>query len=306
MRDIGVRGGVYVGVGPDQNFTYIAKIRPKLAIIVDIRRDNLLQQLMYKALFERSRNRIEYLCLFFGKPVPRTKGWEEKSIKELVEYIDSTPSDSKLIDRTIGEIRRDVQRFGVPLLPADLETIERIHRAFYVSGLDIRYSSHYRPPRSIYPTYRDLLLERDLNGQMQNYFNSEEDFRFLKNMEEQDLIVPVIGDLAGTQSVKAVGQYIAGMKEKVSAFYVSNVEFYLARQVVFDKFIDNLKDLPIDNRSLIIRSYFNYYAPPHRQAVGDHFSTQLLQRIDDLLKQCAAGECDSYHDIVNRNSIELR
>ena len=28
--------GAYVGVGPDQNFTYIASLRPKMAFIVDI------------------------------------------------------------------------------------------------------------------------------------------------------------------------------------------------------------------------------------------------------------------------------
>ena len=124
-------------------------------------------------------------------------------------------------------------------------------------------------------------------------------------MEDQDLIVPVVGDLSGPQAMKAIGQYIAEIKENVSAFYVSNIEFYLQRQGTFDKFVENLKSLPIDKRSVIIRSYFNYYAPPHPQAEPNHFSTQLLQRIDDLIKQCAGGECDSYNDIVTKNSILL-
>src|SRR4030095_2382062 len=45
-------GGVYLGVGPEQNFTYISVLRPKIAFIVDIRRENMLEMLMYKALFE--------------------------------------------------------------------------------------------------------------------------------------------------------------------------------------------------------------------------------------------------------------
>src|SRR5262245_13142850 len=45
-------GGVYVGVGPEQNFTYVAALGPKLAFVVDIRRQNMLLHLMYKALFE--------------------------------------------------------------------------------------------------------------------------------------------------------------------------------------------------------------------------------------------------------------
>ncbi len=306
LQELGVAGGVYIGVGPDQSFSYIAKIRPKMAIMIDIRRDNLLQHLLYKALFGRARNRVEYLCLFFGKPIPKTKGWESRGIKDLVVYIEGAQSDPRLFEKTLTNVRQDVQKYGFPLSASDLETIGKIQRAFFSAGLEIRYSSYHRPPRSIYPTYRDLLLETDLAGQQQNYFAREDDFQFLKKLEDQDLIVPAVGDLSGPQAVKTIGQFITEQKEKVSAFYVSNVEFYLARQGTFDKFVENLKALPIDNRSLIIRSYFNYYAPSHPQAEQNHFSTQLLQRIEDLLKQCATGECDNYNDIVTKNSILLR
>ena len=305
LRELGVANGVYIGVGPDQNFTYISKIRPRMAIIIDIRRDNLLQHLLFKALFTRSRNRIEYLCNFFGKPFPKNKGWEQRPVKDLVDYIDGTPSDTKLFEKTLKNVKQDVQKFGFVLSQTDLDTIVKIYRAFFGAGLEIRYSSYHRPPRSIYPTYRDLLLERDLSGERQNYFNSEDDFQFLKRLEEQDMIVPVVGDLSGPQALKAIGQYVSEIKEHVSAFYVSNIEFYLQRQGTFDKFVENLKHLPIDNRSMMIRSYFNYYAPPHPQAEANHFSTQLLQRIEDLIKQCAGGECESYNDIVTKNSILL-
>jgi hypothetical protein len=192
------------------------------------------------------------------------------------------------------------------LSQSDLETIAKIQRAFFSAGLDIRYSSYHRPPRSIYPPYRDLLLETDLSGEQQNYFNSEDDFQFLKKLEEQDLIIPVVGDLSGPQAIKAIGQYISEIKEHVSAFYVSNVEFYLHRQGTYDRFVENVKMLPVDNRSVIIRSYFNYYAPAHPQAEPNHYSTQLMERIEDLIKQCANGECDSYNDVVTKNSILLK
>lgn len=306
LREMGVKGGIYIGVGPDQSYTYIAEIRPKMAIMIDIRRDCLLQHLLYKALFEKARNRVEYLSLFFGKPFPKGNNWEQKGIKELIDYIDNTPTDTKLGERTLSELKRDIQKFGFPLSDTDIRTIEQVYRAFLNAGLDIRYSSHHRPPRSIYPTYRELLLERDLEGQMQNYFNSEDKFQFIKKLHDQDMIVPVTGDLSGPQALKTVGKYIDEMKEKVSAFYVSNVEFYLLRQGSYEKFIENVKTLPIDNRSIMIRSYFNYYAPRHPQAEGDHFSTQLLQKISDLIKQCAEGDCESYMDIVTKNSIPLK
>src|SRR4030095_8517915 len=43
--------GVYLGVGPEQNFNYIAAIQPRMAFIIDIRRQNLIEHLLYKALF---------------------------------------------------------------------------------------------------------------------------------------------------------------------------------------------------------------------------------------------------------------
>src|SRR5262245_46835963 len=61
-------GGVYLGVAPEQNFTYIAALQPKISFIVDIRRQNMLELLMYKALFEMSPTRAEFLSNLFSRP----------------------------------------------------------------------------------------------------------------------------------------------------------------------------------------------------------------------------------------------
>jgi hypothetical protein len=47
-----VPGRAYVGVGSEQNFTYIAATRPAIAFVIDIRRGNLDLHLIYKVLFE--------------------------------------------------------------------------------------------------------------------------------------------------------------------------------------------------------------------------------------------------------------
>ena len=60
-------GRAYLGVGPGQNFTYISYLKPQMAFIVDIRRDNQLFHLYWKELFERSANRAEFLSnLYVG------------------------------------------------------------------------------------------------------------------------------------------------------------------------------------------------------------------------------------------------
>src|SRR5580704_8483844 len=63
-------GGVYLGVGPEQNLTYIAALRPAMAYIVDIRRQAAIQHLMFKAIFELSKDRADFISLLFAKPKP--------------------------------------------------------------------------------------------------------------------------------------------------------------------------------------------------------------------------------------------
>src|SRR5437660_9171313 len=64
--------GVYLGVGPDQNFTYIVALRPRIAFIVDIRRQNMLEHLMYKALIELSEDRGDFLSKLFSRKRPES------------------------------------------------------------------------------------------------------------------------------------------------------------------------------------------------------------------------------------------
>src|SRR5262245_26151466 len=84
LRQRRIHGGAYIGVGPDQNFTYIAETRPAIAFIVDIRRDNLLLHLLFKALFQTSRTRVEYLAQLFGRPAPaEVTRWRDATVDRL-------------------------------------------------------------------------------------------------------------------------------------------------------------------------------------------------------------------------------
>mgnify|MGYP000858974279 CR=1 FL=1 len=309
LQTTGVMGGAYIGVGPDQNFSYIAQIKPKLALMVDIRRDAMMQHMMFKALFMMSRNRVEYLCNLFARPLPKDgKRWETKNIRELVEYFDRTPLDAKIAERLKGEVQRKVNSFGADLSQRDLETIADIHRAFYEDCLEVRYTIRDRNTGRFFPAYRDLLLEKDLDGQYRNYLATEADFQVLKQMHDRNQIVMLTADLSGPKGVKACGDYLKEIGLKVSAFYVSNVEFYLWRQNSLDRWIENLKALPIDEKSVIIRSYFNYayYTNPHPQTIDNSFSVQLLQTIDSLIKDQANGGYESYYDMTTRHSIDYK
>jgi hypothetical protein len=312
MRQMRLSGGAYIGVGPDQSFSYIAQVRPRIAFIVDIRRDNLLQHLLFKSLFAASRNRLEYLCLLFGKAVPAdVKAWDGRTVQDIVAYLDKTPAKAELFDKTHAALQARIKSYGIKLDATEIETINRIHKAFFTEGLDLKFTSRNRPPRYYYPSYRDLMLEKDLTGKQANYLTSEDDFRFLQNLEERNLVIPVVGNLAGTHTLKAIAQYLSERNERVSAFYTSNVEFYLMRGYrdddEFDRFAKNVQALPRDANSVIIRSYFNGtwgYAHPH--TVSGYYSTQLLQTMESFVKEHASGGYQSYSDLIGKHLLDLK
>ena len=307
LRAMELRGGAYLGVGPDQNFAYIAQVRPSIAFIVDIRRDNLLQHVFFKALFTSAQNRIEYLCLLFGKPIPSdVEEWEDRSIEELVAYIDETPSQPDPLETARAVVQDRARHAGLPLSEADLATIDAIHSNFIGEGLGLQFTSHGRGPRFYYPTYRDLLLEKDLTGRYGTFLAREEDYQFIRRMQKEDCLVPVVGDLSGPHALATIGQYLAGRDEHVSAFYTSNVEFYLMRRGRFDRFAENVKRLPYTEHSVIIRSYFNRFSSNHPQTVPGYASTQLLQTIESLVEEHENGGYQSYWDLINKHSLDLR
>ena len=305
LKALGVRGGAYIGVGPDQNFSYIAHVRPAIAFIIDIRRDNLLHQLLFKALFEKARNRVEYLGLMLGRPVPaELSAWDGASLDEIVLYMDTVAATVMRFEESDSLLLAAIPEYGYPLSPWDLETIRGIHSAFFELGLGIRYAQDASGRSRRYPTWRQLLLQTDLEGNRGSYLASEESFRYVKRLQRQDRIVPVVGDLGGPHALAAIGREIAARGLTVSAFYVSNVEQYLMRGPGFGTWAETVAGLPVDERSVIIRSYFaRRYPIP--QSVPGHLSTQLLERIEAFIETAESGGYLSYLDLVTRNAIPL-
>ena len=258
-------GGAYIGVGPDQNFSYIAATRPAIAIMIDIRRDNLLLHLLFKALFAEARTRVEYLALWTGRPVPpgvttasaAAGGWSDRPIADLVSYVDrATPLDPPALAKLRARLTATVTSFGVPLSTEDHATIDRFHRRFIDAGLSLQFQSTGRPPQAGYPTLRQLLLATDDNGRRANYLASEDGFQFLKSLQARDLVIPIVGNLGGPTALKAVGRLLRERQQPLATFYASNVEFYLRRDGTYPRFVDNLASLPRHPNALIIRSIF--------------------------------------------------
>ncbi len=309
LRRIGVSGGAYIGVGPDQNFAYIAQIRPEIALIIDIRRDNLLQQLWFKALFQLARDRADYLALMFGRPRPRFRIPEgDDGLDRLVAYFDSTPADPGVVNSARAAIHGTLSRFGVPLSPEDIARIDTIHDTFIDAGLGLRFTSYGRAPRSYYPTYRDLLLERDLTGRRGSYLAREADFDIVKELEDRDRVIPVVGDLAGEHALPEIARYLQARGIPVSAFYTSNVEFYLMRQGGFGRFATTVVALPRKPHAVFIRSYFHpFRSDPVPASVPGYASTQIVQPMERFVERVEhGGGYGSYFELVTDVGVRER
>ena len=302
-----VQGGVYLGVGPEQNFSYIAAIHPTRAFIIDIRRDNLLLQLLFKAAFELSRNRLEYLGYLYGRAVPANQTREpDGPLEAILARVDELPTDSAAIAPQEARLWDRILSFGVPLSADDRVTLTRFHLDFREQGLDIRFSSYGRRPFPIFPSNRDLYLARDRSGRQVSYLATADRFETVQRLERADAVVPLVGNLAGRGALPALADFLAARHLGVSAFYTSNVEFYLFRDGSFPAFVFNLAALPVRPGAVIIRSYFDRQTgQTHPQAVPGQFSVQLLEGIPDLIAAARSGRLPTYWDLVTVDALPI-
>lgn len=304
LHALGVQGGAYIGVGPDQNYSYIAAIRPRLAFLIDVRRDNALQHLMYRALFARSRNRMEFLCRLLGRtPPPNVSQWDERPIADILAWIDRRDNrDNRAGDAAFAAAEQravveEAGRSGIPLSQNDRATISRLHGEFIRAGTALRFTSFGRSPRAYYPTFGQLILEHDLDGHEASYLAREDDFRYVKEMHASNRIIPVVGNLGGEGAFAAIGRELASRGERLSAIYTSNVEFYIWGDSAFSRFARTLVQMPRAPNAVIIRSYFSR-GDVHPLAVSGYASVQLLQPVNDFARRFAAGEWRGYRDLV--------
>jgi hypothetical protein len=241
--------------------------------------------------------RAEYLSLLFGRAPPaRLDEWRAATVERLAAYIDGTQAAAGTTVELDGSIRATVATFGVRLSRDDVATIQLFHHRFIDAGLPLKFESKGRPSRSYYPTYRELLLETDRQGHQWNYLASEDDYQFVRSLQRRDLIIPVVGNLSGQSALAAIGRLMTERGDRLSAFYTSNVEFYLFGDGTFPRFVENLTRVPRTNRSVIIRSVFGGFTPI--DAAPGYYSASMLQSVDDLVTGFSGGKYRAYHELA--------
>ncbi len=315
LRQLGATGGAYLGVGPEQNFTYIAKIRPRVAFIVDIRRQAVLQHLIYKAVFHHSPDRVQFLALLFSRPLPKEKAVTSKSeLSEILDYFSKTPADERAYTTNLTLIRKTINDdFKYPLSENDQKGIEYVYSTFRNDGLELSYRSGTNNGvggfpgggnRGFggFPVLKDLIAQTDLNNKVGNYLASNEDYEFVRGMQQKNLIIPVVGDFAGKKALVGVGDYLRKYGLTVTAQYTSNVEQYLFENDVFAAFVENVRKLPLTEKSLFIRSASGR-GQAHPARLPGHRATTLLQLMRVFVKDFDEGVYHTYSDMVTTHYI---
>ena len=296
------RAGAYLGVGPEQNFTYITALKPAIAFIVDIRRDNMLLHLLYKALIEMSADRAELLSRLFARPRPSGIG-PDATADALAGAFKMAPRSEALAKVTIDLVvdrLKWLHRF--PLSSEDERRVRELYEAFCASGPDVR--GDFGGGQWI-PTYAELMVQTDLEGRQRGYLASEESFQILKRYETQNLIVPLVGDFGGEKTIRAVGRYLIDHNATVAWFYTSNVESYLFQGLGWRKFFANVSTLPIDERSTFIRTLFHMIA--YNPQTGPEYQTTMgLDPIGAAVKAFNNGDIRSYFHIYRRSNPVTR
>jgi hypothetical protein len=360
-------GDAYLGVGPEQNFTYITAFKPKIAFITDIRRQNLVQHLLYKSLFEMSETRVEFLSRLWSRWAPPSLD-TSSTPAAILEAFAARAADSVLGAQTLSAVfARLVNRHGFVLSGEDSSTMRAVFSVFFREGPDINYASRSRgfPPGSMvwgsggmvsmsvngntttwhlrpdstgtmrayrdsagvqvrdpnyagppgttpgsftmrmangnFATFGSLMTENDGAGTNRGWLATEANYRWLRDFQQRNLLVPVVGNFGGDKALRAVGGWLKEHSARVGAFYTSNVEQYLFQDAIAGKFYDNVATFPADSASIFIRSFPGNYSAFQGPGLPRRSGARLAQTIspiEAILRMHRDGMIKSYTDLA--------
>ena len=289
-------GEVYIGVGPEQNFTYAAALQAKMAFVVDIRRQNMLEHLLYKALFELSPNRADFVSRLFSRKRPA--GLDDKtSASALFAAYENLKNDADFYVQNLEAVKSSFKRHGYQLSSEDIIRIEFVYQVFFRGGPAINYGFASATPAVSTPTYTQLVAMADEQGRNWSYLATEEAFQHVREMQRKNLFVPLVGDFAGPNAIRNIAKYLKEQNANVSAFYASNVETYLDERQTRD-FYGNLLSLPTDSTTTVIR-----FVDRNRASVMPWWNpsmeyTQAVSPMSDLVNLARGGSFPAYTDII--------
>lgn len=282
LRAPKLRDRAYVGVGPEQNYTYLALLEPRVAYVVDIRRGNLLEHLIFRGCFEAGKTRAEFLSALLARREPA-----------------QAAPDPALRAEGIARTKALLVRLAIARAPGDDKAITQIHEAFARHGLAIAYTMLDSDRR--YPTLGENFAARDPEGEPASFMATEETYARVRRMVLDNRVIPLVGDFGGKHALRAVAADMTARGLALGVFYASNVEQYLFEQKTYGTFVESVRAMPRDDESLVVRVWFDAGRPHPAQRPG-HRTTQLAVPANAFLARATKKPLLYYWDVVNQTA----
>jgi hypothetical protein len=271
-----------------------------MAFLFDIRRQALTQHQMFKAMFELAPDRADFISILFAKPRP-AKLDSTTEIQKLWDAFWYVPTDTILARKNYVRIYEFLTKTkGFTFTRDDSLMFKNVYDSFIAYGPTITTNGPQSAGRggNNANTFADMTgYSYDAAGLPQSFLSSEENYRYLRSLNLNNLVVTVTGDFGGPKAIRAVADYLKAHNGVVSAFYVSNVEQYLFMDGKDGAFYANVTTLPVTETSVFIRPYSmrNF----GRGGGGGYGTVLSLCPIAGFLRAAKAGRVYTNNDALS-------
>ncbi len=277
-------GSVYLGVGPDQNLTYIANTRPQFAFILDHRRRNLLVHLLHKALMTLAPDRVAYLSLLTARD-PTRPLTPNSSAAEIVAAFGLAALDRARLVKAIADVAATLRPLGV-VADSEWADLATIQSKLAGPGLEARFLA-----LKMYPTFGQLILATSRANTPAHFLADESLYRVVRDLERVDRVIPLVGDLAGPTALPRLGDYLRRSRLNLGVIYVSDVESFLFQSGKFAAYVANLARLPWAEGAVIVRTSTREIVS--RERVRGDSSTTIIRPVARFIDEARAGRITS-------------
>jgi hypothetical protein len=254
---------------------------------------------MYKALFEMSPNRADFVGNLFSRVRPA--GLDTKTTPAaLFAAYENAKADSALLAKNLESIKAYMSKHGYQLSAEDFATIEKVYQVFSRGGPGINYAFASPSPPGGPPaeaTYSRLMNTTDITGRNSSFLATEENYLYVREMQRKNLIVPLVGDFAGPAVIRNIGRYLTEHKATVGVFYISNVETYL-NDTQKQAFYDNVTTLPVDSSSMFIRHILGNPARGLSWWMPGMSNVSTVAPMSEFISQIKSGRRPTFQELV--------
>ena len=220
----------------------------------------------------------------------------------MFQYFDSAETSEDVFHANLANLQKEiVETFHFTLSRDDRRALEYVYDAFWKAGdgISFRFGNNGYGNGG-FPDLRELMLATDRSGRESSFLAHDDDYEFVRKLEMQNRIIPVVGDFGGSKALAGVGDFLRDNGYTVSAFYTSNVEQFLYQENEFDAYVANVRHFPVRDNSVFIRAArrnYDQYPSQFRRLVVQ------LEKIPVFLKDYEAGLYPNYFNLVSTHAI---